>query len=93
MRHGAADLGDHAGQFAAGRKRQLRFGLVLVLDDQRIGEIHGCGMDIDPDLIGRQRRGFDILDHQCLRRAELFAEQGFHRIVIRGEVIPILYRR
>ena len=45
-----ADRIDDAGGFTARRKRQRRFELVKVLDDQRVGEIDPGGMDLDAHL-------------------------------------------
>ena len=77
--HPFADIPDDAGHFGSRREGQRRLELVAVLDHQHVGEVDGAGVDIDHDLAGGRLRIFDLLEHQRLGRAELLAQDGFHR--------------
>jgi hypothetical protein len=74
-----ADLLHHAGELAAGRKRQRRLELVLVLDDEHVGKIDARRLHRHHDLARPGARRGDLLDHERIGRAELFAEHRFHR--------------
>ena len=63
-----------------GRERQRRLELVLVLDDQHVGEVDARGLDRDHHFAGAGLRRGQILDDERLRRAVLLAEHSFHRI-------------
>jgi hypothetical protein len=53
--HAFADFLDDAGELAPGRERQRRLELVLVLDDQHVGEIHARRLHRDHDFAGPGR--------------------------------------
>src|SRR5690606_16727793 len=71
---------DDAGDFTAGRERQLGNELVLLLDDQGVREIHPGGLDVDQDLAGARHGICDFLDHERLGRAPCLATYGFHAV-------------
>jgi hypothetical protein len=70
---------DHAGRFAAWRKREGWFELVFALDDQGVGEVDPGRVHVQQDfiLLGFRRR--NVFQHQVFGGAEGFAEHGFHR--------------
>ena len=81
--HAFADFLHHAGHLAARGEGQRRLELVLVLDDQHVGEIQARRLHADDDFARRRPGRGQVLDDQRFRRAELLAEHGFHRVTMR----------
>jgi hypothetical protein len=75
----AAHRSDHTRALAAGNKGQIRFGLILVLNDQHIREVQSCRLDVNQHLIVTD---FGVrplrLKNQLFRQAVFFANDCFH---------------
>ncbi len=79
--HAVARRFDDARDFATGREGERRLDLILVLDDQDVGEIHARGLHRNHDFAGTRRRRLDVFDDERLGRSVGFAENGFHFVV------------
>lgn len=73
------NLGHHPGELTARDERHRHVNLVLVGDQQHIGEVHRGRADLDPYLAGLQRGSGDVFDPNHTRRPVPRADGGPHR--------------
>ena len=69
VRDAVPHVGHDAGELAPGHERQRDRHLVLVGDDQHVGEIHGRVVDVDHGLARSRHRIRELLDRHVLGRA------------------------
>ena len=73
-----ADRLDDAGDLAARRERPRRLELVLILDNQHVGEVHPHRLDRHNGEAGLGLRARHVLQHQGVRAAHGLAQQRLH---------------
>ncbi len=76
--HVVGHLGDLAGELAAGDEGQRRGHLVVVGDDQDVGEVHCGGVDPYPGLAGADLGRRELVDHHDVGRAVGPTDRGPH---------------
>jgi hypothetical protein len=76
--HARTDRLDDARQLAAGREWQRRLELVLVLDDQDVGEVEARGFHRHYNVAVTRLGARQVAQLEQIRRAILRAQQGSH---------------
>src|SRR5690606_13392630 len=69
-----------AGHLAARRERPLRLVLVLVLDDQHVGEVDAAGLHADHRVARLSFRRGQLAQFQRLGAPDRLAQHSLHRV-------------
>ena len=76
--HVLADLGDAAHDLHAGHERRRDLDLVEALHHQPLHVVHAAGGDLDPHVVGAERRRGPLLHDELVDRSPFLAHDGTH---------------